>query len=131
MRLPVDILKLIQLQTKPEPFSPGEPLFWDDPHISSQMLKAHLDPEVDAASRRPETIEQTVTWLIDHIQLQSGQTVLDLGCGPGLYSVRFAQRGITVTGIDYSHRSIDYANQSVENSGLPISFRLPGLPDPG
>ena len=27
---------------KPIPFTPGEPLFWDDPHISAQMLKAHL-----------------------------------------------------------------------------------------
>ncbi|MDY6867648.1 MAG: hypothetical protein SVT56_07050 [Chloroflexota bacterium] len=29
---------LLQLQEKPAPFTPGEPLFWDDPHISGQML---------------------------------------------------------------------------------------------
>jgi hypothetical protein len=26
---------LARLQQRPEPFTPGEPLFWDDPHISN------------------------------------------------------------------------------------------------
>jgi len=45
--------QLIALQEKPNPFTSGEPLFWDDPHISRQMLAAHLDPDIDAASRCP------------------------------------------------------------------------------
>jgi len=28
------ISQLIELQQKPEPFTPGEALFWADPHIS-------------------------------------------------------------------------------------------------
>ena len=54
----IEIIK--QLQEKPEPFTPGEPLFWDDPHISAQMLKWHLNPENDVASRRPVTIQKSV-----------------------------------------------------------------------
>lgn len=50
--------QLIELQQKPAPFTPGEALFWDDPHISSQMLAVHLNPDVEAASRRPETTTQ-------------------------------------------------------------------------
>ncbi|MCB1660659.1 MAG: hypothetical protein KDI39_20765, partial [Pseudomonadales bacterium] len=49
---------ILQLQQKPAPFTPREPLFWNDPHISSQMLKAHLNPDIDAASRKPETIDR-------------------------------------------------------------------------
>ena len=49
------LAQLIELQEKPAPFTPGEPLFWDDPHISTHMLAAHLDPDFEAASRRPET----------------------------------------------------------------------------
>ena len=37
------IEQLIELQQKPEPFTPGEASFWDDPYISEQMLKAHTD----------------------------------------------------------------------------------------
>ena len=40
-RLDLDLL--LSLQEKPAPFTPGEPLFWDDPHISAQMLQAHLE----------------------------------------------------------------------------------------
>jgi hypothetical protein len=54
------ISRLIRLQQKPEPFTPGEALFWDDPHISSQMLAVHLNPAMEAASRRPETIDRSV-----------------------------------------------------------------------
>ena len=43
------IAQLIELQEMPAPFTLGESLFWDDPHISSKMLAAHLDPVVDGA----------------------------------------------------------------------------------
>ena len=115
--------QLFALQQKPEPFTPGEALFWDDPHISQQMLAAHLDPEIDAASRRPETIDRSVTWLIETLCLQPGDSVLDLGCGPGLYASRLAQAGLNVTGVDYSHRSIAYAAQYAEQNSLKITYR--------
>ncbi len=96
--------KLRNLDKRPTLFEPGEPLFWDDPHISSEMLKAHLDPEIDAASRKPATIDLTCDWLVGHFRLRPGDRVLDLGCGPGLYTSRLAKRGLKVTGIDYSRR---------------------------
>lgn len=117
------ISQLIQLQQKPAPFTPGEALFWDDPHISSQMLEAHLNPEVEAASRRPETIDRSVEWLIEALGLKPGDPILDLGCGPGLYASRFARAGMQVTGVDYSRRSIDYARGYAEKNKLDIRYR--------
>lgn len=117
------ISQLMQLQQKPAPFTPGEELFWDDPHISSQMLEAHLNPEVEAASRRPETIDRSVEWLIDTLGLKPGDPILDLGCGPGLYASRFARAGMQVTGVDYSRRSIDYARSYAEKNKLDIRYR--------
>lgn len=35
--------------------------------------------------------------------------LLDLGCGPGLYTSLFADRGYRVTGIDFNAASIEYA----------------------
>jgi SAM-dependent methyltransferase len=108
---------------KPRPFTPGEPLFLDDPHISAQMLKAHLDPNTDQASRHPETIDRSVKWLIETLDLQSGDSILDLGCGPGLYASRLAQRGLKVTGVDYSRRSIAYAQEYAKLHHLEIEYR--------
>ena len=87
------------------------------------MLLAHLSPHTDAASRRPETIERSVAWLIDALTLQPGQAVLDLGCGPGLYAARFAERGLWVTGVDFSQRSIDYAIEDARKRNLQIAYR--------
>ncbi|HET9589645.1 MAG TPA: class I SAM-dependent methyltransferase [Anaerolineales bacterium] len=115
--------RLIELQEKPAPFTPGEPLFWDDPHISKHMLEAHLNPEIDAASRKPETIDRSVNWLIQTLDLQPGASVLDLGCGPGLYAYRLARAGLHVTGVDYSRRSIEYASQYARENALGIIYR--------
>jgi len=117
------ISQLIQLQQKPAPFTPGEALFWDDPHISAQMLEAHLNPEVDAASRRPATIDRSVKWLIEVLSLQAGDPIRDLGCGPGLYTSRFARLGLQVTGVDYSRRSIEYATNHARENRLNIRYR--------
>ena len=117
------IAQLIELQEKPAPFTPGESLFWDDPHISSQMLAAHLDPDIDAASRRPEVIDRSVKWLIETLPLKPGDSVLDLGCGPGLYASRLARAGLRVTGVDYSRRSIEYATGYANENNLEITYR--------
>jgi len=117
-------LSLLQeLQHKPAPFTPGEPLFWDDPHISKGMLASHLNPKVDLASRRPETIERSIEWIVSTLGFQEGDAVLDLGCGPGLYAARLAQRGLQVTGVDTSKCSIAFAREQAAAEGLEITYR--------
>ncbi len=106
--------KLAELLAKPPVYAKTEHKFWDDPHISQAMLAAHLDPTTDAASRKPETIDASVEWISG--LLPRGASLLDLGCGPGLYAKRFAGRGFAVTGIDLSERSIAWAKAHDPNS---------------
>ena len=117
------ISQLIELQQKPKPFAPGELLFWNDPHISKQMLDVHLNPDVEAASRKPETIDRSVKWLIETLGLQTHASILDLGCGPGLYASRLARAGFHITGVDYSRRSIDYAAKYASENNLNLVYR--------
>lgn len=115
--------RIRRLQEKPPVFEPGEPRFWDDAHISKSMLACHLDPETEAASRTPEIIERSVDWIMGQLGLTAGDEVLDLGCGPGLYAVRFAGRGLRVTGVDLSRRSIAYARKAAKASRLDVTYR--------
>jgi SAM-dependent methyltransferase len=116
-------LEFLQRYTeKPQLFTPGEPLFWDDPHISEHLLATHLDPDTDLASRRPSTIEKSVDWIIEMLGLGLGDPVIDLGCGPGLYTSRFAERGLQVSGVDYSRRSIAFAREYAAEKGLEINY---------
>lgn len=109
---------------RPEPFSAyTTPAFWDDPHVSAGMLALHLDPDAELASRRHDVVDRSVDWLVGHLGLTTGARVLDLGCGPGLYAHRLARRGVGVTGIDVSRRSIAHARAIASAEGLPAEFR--------
>ncbi len=94
-------------QPAPPPFTPGSHPLWTDEHVSRGMLAAHLDPDRDAASRRPTEIDASCAFIAGH--LRPGSRILDLGCGPGLYTARLSAAGFDVTGVDYSARSIEHA----------------------
>ena len=115
---------LFELPIKPRLYEPGETLFWNDPHISKGMLEAHLNPDVDSASRKHKTIDKEVNHLISSGVLKPGDKILDLGCGPGLYAFRLAKKGIKVTGIDISKNSLDYARHYAAEKKLDIDYRL-------
>jgi len=123
MHTTIDLSRICKLREKPQPFEPGEPLFWTDPHIATQMLACHLDSTVDKASRQPETIERSTNWIATSVGLRPGDYILDLGCGPGLYAERLAQAGLQVTGVDFSQNSIDYALAQAREKQIPIQYR--------
>jgi SAM-dependent methyltransferase len=118
-----EIQFILQHQAPPALYESGEPHFWDDPHISKSMLEAHLSPEHDAASRRPETIHKTFQHLLGSGWLSPGKRLLDLGCGPGLYARPMCQAGLEVVGIDISERSLAYARQQAAEADLAIEYR--------
>lgn len=118
----LDLNTLRRLSERPPLFAPHEARFWDDPYISRQMLAFHLDPDTDAASRRPANIDAIVARLVSYLGLQPGDAVLDLGCGPGLYTSRLARRGLQVTGVDFSANSLAYARRKAQEEGLDIEY---------
>ena len=48
---------------KPPIYTKSMVEFWNDEYISEQMLKAHLNPEFDGASRKLDFIEKSVARL--------------------------------------------------------------------
>ena len=52
---------------------------------------------------------QEVGFVVEHLGLEPGMRVLDVGCGPGRHAYLLAERGIAVHGIDISRRFIDLA----------------------
>lgn len=107
---------LLHFLVKPLIFTPSTAEFWNHPHISKGMLEAHLNTQWDAASRKESFINESVSWISSMLPSASYPDLLDIGCGPGLYAEKFHEAGYSVTGIDFSERSITYAQeQSILN----------------
>jgi len=59
------IIELTQQTQKPSLYKKGSTIMWTDPHISKQLLKIHLQPDLDLASRKLSTIKSTADWVLD------------------------------------------------------------------
>ena len=97
--------KLEEINSRPDPFEfyTASDL-WTDEHTSEQMLKYHLNDDVDLSSRNSAFIDRSVEWIASAFKIAAGTKIADFGCGPGLYTTRLAQKQADVTGIDFSKR---------------------------
>jgi SAM-dependent methyltransferase len=86
------------------------------------MLAEHLSQEHDLASRKSGTIDEHVDWIFSSVLGGLQARVLDLGCGPGLYSRRLADKGCTCVGIDFSPASIRYASEAAIDGGADCRY---------
>ena len=116
------LLDVVGRQRVPKPWVEGEKIPWDEPGFSGRMLNEHLSQEHDAASRRFEVIDRHCRWIHDHVLEGNPTRILDLGCGPGLYTSRLARLGHHCVGIDFSPASIAYAREQAEEAGFACSY---------
>jgi len=115
--------ELQQINSRPVPFqlyTAAE--LWADEHTSQQMLEYHLNDAIDLSSRNTIFIDASVEWITSHFTVDNKTRIADFGCGPGLYTTRFAERGAVVTGIDFSGNSLRYAQQIAVQKGLEITY---------
>lgn len=73
------------------------------------VLNNYIESRVDAKSPHNQTIKEK---LFDLVGDYSYKTILDLGCGIGVFSKDFSKKAKRVVGIDISERCIDYAKNN-------------------
>ena len=113
-------LKKINARPKPFEFYTADEL-WTNEYTSKQMLKYHLNESVDLSSRNAEFINRSVKWIASHFNIEN-KRIADFGCGPGLYTTKLAKRKANVAGIDFSKRSIQYAQEVADKERLSIQY---------
>lgn len=118
------LVRRIATALPPAPWEDARAIPWSDPEFSRRMLREHLDQSHDRASRRVSIIDAHVDWIHDRILHSKPSRILDLGCGPGLYTQRLAERGHACTGIDCSPAAIDYARAQAQKTGANCIYRL-------
>lgn len=65
-----------------------------------------------------ERVRITSEYLRSRGLLTERQSVIDIGCGPGLFVLEFAKTARYATGVDYSARFVDYGNAEVQKQGI-------------
>ena len=109
---------VIERQIPPAAWAEGDNIPWNDPDFSERMLKAHLSQDHDAASRRFEKIDEQVQWIHRDLLAERPANILDICCGPGLYTSRLAKLGHVCVGVDFAPASVAYAQEAASKEKL-------------
>ena len=104
------IADIVNRTPNPVPWSEGDNIPWDDQAFSERMLAEHLSQNHDLASRRQDKIEAHLSWIFERVLKGRTPKVLDLGCGPGLYTQRLASRGARCVGIDFAPAAVAHGS---------------------
>ncbi|MDP4837430.1 MAG: cyclopropane-fatty-acyl-phospholipid synthase family protein [Burkholderiales bacterium] len=93
---------------------------WLDPSMtySSGLFQGDLSQELEQAQ------DAKYDRILDQIQAQSGQTILEVGCGWGGFAERAARRGLDVVGITLSDAQLEWATARMQDEGLTDRVRL-------
>ncbi|NES71413.1 MAG: class I SAM-dependent methyltransferase [Okeania sp. SIO2D1] len=116
-----DEIKEINSKPKPFEFYTANEL-WTNEHTANVMLEYHLSEDIDLSSRNKAFIDRSAKWITEYFNIDENCSIADFGCGPGLYTTRFAQKGASVTGIDFSKNSLNYAQQVAKENSLKINY---------
>lgn len=81
------------------------------------VLSKYIESRIDTKSPHNQTIKEK---LFDLVGDYSEKTILDLGCGIGVFSKDFSNRAKRVVGIDISEKCIEYAK--INNNSDNIDY---------
>lgn len=95
----------------PEPETPWYRSFFEDAYL---RVYGHL--------LTPERAEQETAFMCRALGLETGDAVLDLCCGTGRHAVRFAQRGLRVTGLDLNPEYLAAAAAAARAVGVDLEL---------
>lgn len=65
-----------------------------------------------------DTHSEIITNLISQKAIQPGDTLLDIGCGPGTYALPLAAKGVNVTGLDTAGQMLATLQTKAAGAGL-------------
>ncbi|MDR1203892.1 MAG: class I SAM-dependent methyltransferase [Peptococcaceae bacterium] len=88
---------------------------WDK---HSRDWVSELGPDGKGKRSMTERVRATAGYLRGRGLLGRNDTVVDVGCGPGLFAAEFAKTAKHATGMDYAQAFIDYGTNYAKSNGI-------------
>ncbi len=76
-----------------------DPAYLHYQYDDAEKLRIRIDTHARYSERTADTWS---SWLLSHVDAKRGQTVLDVGCGPGVYHRPLVALGARIVGLDAS-----------------------------
>lgn len=92
-----------------------------DPHWYDGFFESEYLDLLGVAIPAEQTLRE-VDFVIEKLGLEAGARVLDLACGHGRHSIELARRGLRVTGVDLSPRSLEVAREAAAREKVDVEF---------
>ncbi len=91
----------------------------------TEVVQRHYDknPELEWQRLEGHPFEFALTVHMMERYIRPGDSILDIGGGPGRYSIHFAGQGCQVTLVDLSQGNVDLARRKAEEAGVPLTAR--------
>lgn len=93
-------------------------------------MESHIDADYLDADKYDQyygPYAQLPDWLIE--LLRERHSVMELACGTGRIAIPLSQRGLSVTGIDYSQPMLDFARKKAREAQVEIELTLSDFRD--
>ncbi|MEZ3183083.1 methyltransferase domain-containing protein [Streptomyces pimonensis] len=87
-----------------------------------QQVAAEYDERIPGLGPSDEMFTQSERDFLTEA-IRPGETVLDIGCGTGRFTVPMAEKGANVSGLDISRPMLDVASRKLAERGLSADLR--------
>jgi len=110
--------QLFKVLKTPSRFEASPNNIWTNEKISPFIFQSHFNDSVYGGSKNKNFVKNSVDFIHDVGKSHKCSKILDLGCGPGIYSIPLSKLGYDVTGIDISEKAIQHANNLAHEQNL-------------
>jgi ubiquinone/menaquinone biosynthesis C-methylase UbiE len=87
----------------------------------AEKLRIRFDTHARYSERTGDTF---ASWLLERVHARPGQTLLDVGCGPGHYHGALADSGVRLTGVDPSRGMLREARAQAATGGYTLAAAM-------
>ena len=94
-------------------------------------IKKYIGHQIYETVDTARSFIRRIEWrnMLEYLDAKEGEKVLDVACGAGTLSLKIAERGCKVHGIDLSEDAINSAKRLAEREKLACEFKVGSAED--